>query len=126
MSNEHPQNISPPATIDDTYTHKRIFCENISVRSPGAKESVSLFSYPGAAGVFVQSGNGNESIGLCTQQGMGPFLIIWEGSHNFPPNLAITGQGLQIPDAQSSDKVTVLSFADLLKAIKQVRGEKAE
>jgi hypothetical protein len=124
----HKKHVEPPK-VDHAcdHTHDHVVCKSLTVKPEGNEPgpSVSLMANRGGAGIFASTGRGNECIGLWADAHQSPYLIIWGERAVFPPPLAITGEGLQLPDkfgeiSAGEGHATVIPFADLLAAVRQV------
>jgi hypothetical protein len=109
----------PEGCEDKECTHQHIVAERITVKPPGCKASVTIMGNSGATGIWVQSGNGNEMVGLIAQAGVGPALVIWDQGYNGIP-LAVSHDHIQLPSEHPARSVVTIPFADLLAAVRQV------
>jgi hypothetical protein len=107
----------PEPCGDKKCTHKHIVAESITVKSPGEKGSVSIMGSSGTTGIWVQTGNGQECVGLIAQRGVGPALVIYGEKGGNPT--AISGDTLQLPDAENPSAATQIPLKDLVEAVRQ-------
>lgn len=109
----------PEACEDKECTHKHIVCESLTVKVPGSKATVSIMAGSAGTGIWVQSGQGQECVGLVFQPGVGPYLAIYDEKARGIP-MAICGDHIQLHAEDMRAAVTV-PFAELVEALKQLK-----
>lgn len=110
--------IAPPPKVDAEcpHTHKHLVVESLTVKRPDGKGSVAIMSNDFATGLWVQSGEKTECIGLVAQRGLPPYLVIWPAGQSSGLPLAFCSDHIQCPTPPSADPV-VIPFADLVAAL---------
>lgn len=112
----------PKPDAECPHTHKHLVVESLTVKRPDGKASVAIATYPGATGIWVQSGKGSECVGLVVQDGVGPYLVIYDEKAQGLP-LAVCGGQIQLHTKGGVNQV-VIPFEDLLAAVRHVVKEK--
>lgn len=115
----HANATKPESDEACRHTHQHLVCESLTVKAPKAKGSVSIMATPQATGIWVQTGNGQECVGLVAQEGAGPYLVIYDKEPKGLP-LAVCQDHIQLPCELSVSVPLVISFEDLLKAVRHV------
>jgi hypothetical protein len=103
------------------HTHKHIVTERLTVRHPDGKSSVVAIGGKSTTGLWVSSDEGAVCVGLIFQEGVGPYLAIYNG--NGLPKVALIPDGVQVPEqgGNPAQDVTVINFNDLVAAIKSLK-----
>ena len=98
----------------------RVTVEELTVCSKDGGPSVGIRTFGNGAGIWVNTGNGVECVGLVAQQGVGPYLVIYGPHSDGLPPVAISKDGIQLPKEGNRHQPTVIPFKDLLEAVQVV------
>jgi hypothetical protein len=115
----------PPAKGDDSpHTHDYLVVKRLTIRDSESGPSITVLAQSSTAGIWASTGRGNECVGLVAQEGVGPYIVLY-GEHSAGlPAVALCPDHIQLPDAGDRNKPVVISYADLLKAVRQSQTER--